>query len=87
MTFLGAENLVQACSDADVSRVVVLSTDKAAALINPCGANEFSLVKLLFASNSINILEIERHYRSVRACWVKIVNMTCRLACHLTLAK
>ena len=35
---LGAENLIQACLDTGVQRVVALSTDKAAAPINLYGA-------------------------------------------------
>ena len=35
---IGAENVVQACLDSDVSRVVALSTDKAASPINLYGA-------------------------------------------------
>ena len=34
----GSENVVQACLDSDVKRVVALSTDKAAAPINLYGA-------------------------------------------------
>ena len=37
---LGAENLIQACLDSDVKRVVALSTDKAAAPINLYGATK-----------------------------------------------
>ena len=37
---LGAENLVQACLDLDVKRVVALSTDKAAAPVNLYGATK-----------------------------------------------
>ena len=38
---LGAENLIQACLDTSVKRVVALSTDKAAAPINLYGATSF----------------------------------------------
>ena len=37
---LGSENVVQACLDSDVKRVVALSTDKAAAPINLYGATK-----------------------------------------------
>ena len=37
---MGAENLVQACLDENVKRVVALSTDKAAAPINLYGATK-----------------------------------------------
>ena len=41
---LGAENLVQACLDTNVERVVALSTDKAAAPINLYGAPSCVLI-------------------------------------------
>ncbi len=50
---LGAENLVQACLDTDVERVVALSTDKAAAPINLYGATKLCSDKLLIAANNI----------------------------------
>ena len=50
---LGAENLVQACLDADVKRVVALSTDKAAAPINLYGATKLCSDKLFIAANNI----------------------------------
>ena len=37
---LGAENIIQACMDSDVKRVIALSTDKAAAPINLYGATK-----------------------------------------------
>ena len=37
---LGAENLIQACLDTSVKRLVALSTDKAAAPINLYGATK-----------------------------------------------
>ena len=49
----GAENLVQACLDTDVKRVVALSTDKAAAPINLYGATELCSDKLFIAANNI----------------------------------
>jgi len=50
---LGAENLVQACLDCDVRRVVALSTDKAAAPINLYGATKLCSDKLFIAANNI----------------------------------
>ena len=41
---LGAENLVQACLDLDVKRVVALSTDKAAAPVNLYGATKLAQI-------------------------------------------
>ena len=50
---LGAENVVQACLDTNVERVVALSTDKAAAPINLYGATKLCSDKLLIAANNI----------------------------------
>jgi len=50
---LGAENVVQACLDTDVKRVVALSTDKAAAAINLYGATKLCSDKLFIAANNI----------------------------------
>ena len=50
---LGAENLIQACIDTDVQRVVALSTDKAAAPINLYGATKLCSDKLFIAANNI----------------------------------
>ena len=50
---LGAENLVQACLDTNVSRLVALSTDKAAAPINLYGATKLCSDKLFIAANNI----------------------------------
>ena len=50
---LGAENLVQACLDTQVKRVVALSTDKAAAPINLYGATKLCSDKLFVAANNI----------------------------------
>ena len=49
MTFV--ENLVQACLDTGVQRVVALSTDKAAAPINLYGATKLCSDKLFIAAN------------------------------------
>jgi Predicted nucleoside-diphosphate sugar epimerases len=50
---LGAENVVQACLDTDVKRVVALSTDKAAAPINLYGATKLCSDKIFIAANNI----------------------------------
>lgn len=49
---LGAENLIEACADAGVKRVVALSTDKAAAPINLYGATKLCSDKLFVAANN-----------------------------------
>ena len=50
---LGAENLIQACLDTSVQRLVALSTDKAAAPINLYGATKLCSDKLFIAANNI----------------------------------
>lgn len=50
---LGGENVVQACLDTGVKRVVALSTDKAAAPINLYGATKLCSDKLFVAANNI----------------------------------
>jgi UDP-N-acetylglucosamine 4,6-dehydratase len=50
---LGAENLIRACFDTSVKRVVALSTDKAAAPINLYGATKLCSDKLIIAANNI----------------------------------
>lgn len=50
---LGAQNLIEACLDSDVSRVVALSTDKAAAPINLYGATKLCSDKLFVAANNV----------------------------------
>lgn len=50
---LGAQNLIEACLDSDVRRVVALSTDKAAAPINLYGATKLCSDKLFVAANNI----------------------------------
>ena len=50
---LGAENVIQACLDTSVTRVVALSTDKAAAPINLYGATKLCSDKLFIAANNI----------------------------------
>jgi UDP-N-acetylglucosamine 4,6-dehydratase (inverting) len=50
---LGAQNLIEACLDSDVKRVVALSTDKAAAPINLYGATKLCSDKLFTAANNV----------------------------------
>ena len=50
---LGAENLINACLEAGVKKVVALSTDKAAAPINLYGATKLTSDKLFIAANNI----------------------------------
>jgi UDP-N-acetylglucosamine 4,6-dehydratase len=50
---LGAQNVVEACLDTHVKRVVALSTDKAAAPINLYGATKLCSDKLFTAANNI----------------------------------
>jgi UDP-N-acetylglucosamine 4,6-dehydratase (inverting) len=50
---LGAQNLIEACLDSKVRRVVALSTDKAAAPINLYGATKLCSDKLFIAANNI----------------------------------
>jgi UDP-N-acetylglucosamine 4,6-dehydratase/5-epimerase len=50
---LGAQNLIEACFDSKVRRVVALSTDKAAAPINLYGATKLCSDKLFVAANNM----------------------------------
>ncbi len=50
---LGAQNLIEACLDQQVQRIVALSTDKAAAPINLYGATKLCSDKLFVAANNI----------------------------------
>lgn len=50
---IGAENIIDACLETDVQRVVALSTDKAAAPINLYGATKLASDKLFIAANNI----------------------------------
>ena len=50
---LGAENVINACTDTNVQRVVALSTDKAAAPVNLYGATKLASDKLFVAANNI----------------------------------
>ncbi|HLP56514.1 MAG TPA: UDP-N-acetylglucosamine 4,6-dehydratase (inverting) [Fluviicola sp.] len=49
----GAENVIEAALESNVSRVVALSTDKAAAPINLYGATKLASDKLFIAANNI----------------------------------
>src|SRR5208337_3549069 len=50
---LGAQNVIEACLDCGVKRVVALSTDKAAAPTNLYGATKLCSDKLFTAANNI----------------------------------
>ena len=50
---IGSENIVRACLDTEVKKVVALSTDKAAAPINVYGATKLVSDKLFIAGNNI----------------------------------
>ena len=50
---LGAQNVIEACLDTGVKRVIALSTDKAAAPINLYGATKLCSDKLFTAANNI----------------------------------
>ncbi|MBL9131966.1 MAG: UDP-N-acetylglucosamine 4,6-dehydratase (inverting) [Verrucomicrobiaceae bacterium] len=51
---LGAQNIIEACLSSQVTRVVALSTDKAAAPINLYGATKLCSDKLFIAANNIH---------------------------------
>lgn len=51
---MGAENIINACLETEVSRVVALSTDKAAAPVNLYGATKLASDKLFVAANNIS---------------------------------
>ncbi len=50
---MGAENVINACLDTNVERVVALSTDKAAAPVNLYGATKLASDKLFVAANNM----------------------------------
>ncbi len=50
---IGGENVINACLETEVERVVALSTDKAAAPINLYGATKLASDKLFIAANNI----------------------------------
>lgn len=66
---LGAQNLVDACLDCGVKRVIALSTDKAAAPINLYGATKLCSDKLFTAANNI------RGHRDIRFAVVRYGNV------------
>jgi len=49
---LGAQNIISACMQSSVSRVIALSTDKAAAPVNLYGATKLASDKLFVAANN-----------------------------------
>ncbi len=51
---LGAQNLIEACLNNGIQRVVALSTDKAAAPVNLYGATKLCSDKLFIAANNIS---------------------------------
>lgn len=66
---LGAQNVIEACLDTAVKRVVALSTDKAAAPINLYGATKLCSDKLFTAANNI------RGHRDLRFSVVRYGNV------------
>ena len=50
---IGAQNLIEACLDLEVQKVIALSTDKAAAPINLYGATKLCSDKLFIAANNV----------------------------------
>lgn len=68
---IGAQNLIEACLDTGVQRVVALSTDKAAAPINLYGATKLCSDKLFVAANNI------KGNRDLRFSVVRYGNVMC----------
>lgn len=66
---LGAQNVIEACLDTGVQRVIALSTDKAAAPINLYGATKLCSDKLFTAANNI------RGHRDIRFAVVRYGNV------------
>ena len=66
---LGAQNVLEACFDTNVKRVVALSTDKAAAPINLYGATKLCSDKLFTAANNV------RGHRDIRFSVVRYGNV------------
>jgi UDP-N-acetylglucosamine 4,6-dehydratase len=62
---LGAQNLIEACFDNNVKKVVALSTDKAAAPVNLYGATKLCSDKLFIAANNVKG-ERDIHFSVVR---------------------
>ena len=50
---IGTQNLVEACIDKGVNKVVALSTDKASSPINLYGATKLCADKLVLSANNI----------------------------------
>lgn len=66
---LGAQNVINSCIEMGVSRVVALSTDKAAAPINLYGATKLCSDKLFTAANNV------RGHRDIRLAVVRYGNV------------
>lgn len=66
---MGAENVIDACMEAEVEKVIALSTDKAAAPINLYGATKLCSDKLFAAANTF------RGHRSVMFSVVRYGNV------------
>jgi UDP-N-acetylglucosamine 4,6-dehydratase (inverting) len=66
---LGAQNVIEACLESGVKKVVALSTDKAAAPINLYGATKLCSDKLFTAANNI------RGHRDIRFSVVRYGNV------------
>lgn len=66
---IGAQNVIDACMDSNVQRVVALSTDKAAAPINLYGATKLCSDKLFVAANNV------RGHRNLRFSVVRYGNV------------
>jgi UDP-N-acetylglucosamine 4,6-dehydratase (inverting) len=66
---LGAQNVIEACLDMGVQRVIALSTDKAAAPINLYGATKLCSDKLFIAANNI------KGHRAIRFSVVRYGNV------------
>jgi UDP-N-acetylglucosamine 4,6-dehydratase (inverting) len=62
----GAMNIIDACIDQKVKRVVALSTDKASGPINLYGASKLASDKLFLASNSSYVGEAKTSFSVVR---------------------
>jgi UDP-N-acetylglucosamine 4,6-dehydratase len=62
----GAMNIIEACKNSKVKKVVALSTDKASNPINLYGATKLASDKLFVAANSTDIDEINTSFSVVR---------------------
>ena len=62
----GAMNIIEACKNSKVKKVVALSTDKASNPINLYGATKLASDKLFVAANSTEINEINTSFSVVR---------------------